>query len=214
MQAKLIVTFERLSEADFLAKTGLIIASLTGNAAFPEPWPAPVPSLAQLGEARNAYESAYHASQSRDIFKIAQRDEARQTLTQQIKHLASYLETIAQGDTQILAGTGYDLRRDMVRGASTGLLPAPEAFHVAHGGQSGTLELQCAKVPGARSYEIQITQGDPGVEANWKHVLTVATSKHILLEALIPTQSHWLRIRAIGSDGGGVWSDPVSVIVV
>lgn len=41
MQAKLILNFDRLSEADFLTKADTILVALTGNPRFPEPWPAP-----------------------------------------------------------------------------------------------------------------------------------------------------------------------------
>ncbi len=40
-----------------------------------------------------------------------------------------------------------------------------------------------------------------------------ATGTHILLEGLTPAQTYWFRVRAIGSGGKGVWTDPVSVIV-
>jgi hypothetical protein len=38
MQAKVITNFVRLNESDFQTKVALIVASLTGNARFPEPW--------------------------------------------------------------------------------------------------------------------------------------------------------------------------------
>ena len=42
-----------------------------------------------------------------------------------------------------------------------------------------------------------------------------ATGTHILLESLTPAQTYWfrVRVRAIGSGGKWVWTDPVSVIV-
>jgi hypothetical protein len=39
MHPKLIITFGCLSEADFQAKAGAIIAALDGNPNFSEPWP-------------------------------------------------------------------------------------------------------------------------------------------------------------------------------
>jgi len=66
--------------------------------------------LAQLNEAFRIYLDAYHASLTRDTLKIKQRDTARQTLTELLKHLANYLELIAHLDTSMLATTGYDLR--------------------------------------------------------------------------------------------------------
>lgn len=214
MQAKLIISFQRLSEADFQAKAGHIIASLTGNPHYPEPWPPQVPSLSRLNEAFNAYREAYHASLTHDTVKIKQRNDARQTLVDLFGQLAPYLEMIAQGDTNILASTGFDLRRDIQRGQNSGILPAPTSLRVVHGQLSGTLEVRVDRLTGAGSYEVQTAQGDPTVEANWKHVLTSTTSTHILLENLIPAQTYWVRVRGVGSGGNGVWTEAVSVIVV
>lgn len=189
MQPKLIVTFDRLSEADFLAKTGFIIASLTGNPHYPEPWVVQAPTLAQLNEAHNTYRDAYHASQTRDTLKIAQRGNARQALTDLFKRLAPYLELVAQGDIHILTTTGYDLRRDITRTPSSGPLSAPADFRIIHGQQSGSLDVRAAKLPGAGSYEVQIAQGDPTLEGNWKHAISSTTCSHILLEGLPPAQT-------------------------
>lgn len=46
MQPKLVIAFDPFSEAVFQAKVVHILASLTNNPHFPEPWPEPVPSLA------------------------------------------------------------------------------------------------------------------------------------------------------------------------
>jgi hypothetical protein len=214
MQAKLIISFQRLSEADFQAKAGHIVASLTGNSHYPEPWPAQVPSLSRLNDALNAYREAYHASLTHDTVKIKQRNDARQTLIDLLGQLAPYLEMIAQGDTNILASTGYDLRRDIQRGQNSGILHAPTGLRVVHGQHSGTLEIRVDRLTGAGSYEVQTAQTDPTVEANWKHALTSTTSTHILLESLTPAQTYWVRVRGIGSGGNGVWTEAVSVIVV
>lgn len=73
--------------------------------------------------------------------------------------------------------------------------------------------LHVAKLAGAKSYQVQMTQGDPSVEDNWKLATTSVSSSHIPLEGIAPAQTYWFRIRAIGSGGEGVWTDPVSVIV-
>jgi len=214
MQAKLIISFQRLSEADFQAKAGHILASLTGNPHYPEPWPPQVPALNRLNEALNAYREAYHASLTHDTLKIKQRNDARQTLVDLFGQLAPYLEMIAQGDTDILASTGFDLRRDIQRGQNSGILPAPTGLRVVHGQLSGTLEVRVDRLTGAGSYEVQIAQGDPTVETNWKHALTSTTSTHILLENLTPAQTYWVRVRGVGSGGNGVWTETNNIIVM
>jgi len=209
---------------DFLAKAGFIIASLTGNSNFPEPWPTQAPALAQLNEALNAYRDAYHVSLTWDTLKVAQRDIVRQALLDLLKRLPSYLELVAQGDARILATTGCDLRHDVVRGANSGLLDAPADFRVVQGKQSGTIDIHAAKLPGAGSYEVHSAQGDPNVEANWKQIALSTACSHVLVEGLTPGQTYWLRLRGIGigsgsagagtGAGAGLWTDPASLIVV
>ena len=74
--------------------------------------------------------------------------------------------------------------------------------------------LPVARVAGARLYEVQIAQGVPSVEENWKPATPSATGSHILLEGLTPAQAYWFRVRAMGSGGPGLWTDPISLIVV
>ena len=213
MQAKLITTFDSLSEADFLAKSGTIVSNLSANPFYPEPWLVQVPSLAQLTTAYSAYLDGYHAALSHDTLKIALRNSARLILTDQLKRLIPYLELVAQGDTHILATTGYDLRKDVVRGANADILSAPNDFRVTHGAKSGSFNIHIAKLPGAGSYEVQITEHDPAIEGNWRHAMSSLTASHILLEGLIPGQAYWVRVRGIGSAGAGVWTEPVNLIV-
>jgi len=212
MQAKLIINFDQLNEAEFLAKSGTIVTSLTANSQYPEPWAVQVATLAQLTAAYTNYLDAYHAALNHDSLKISLRNSARQTLTELLKGLIPYLELVAQGDTQILATTGYELRKDIVRGG-TDILPAPDNFRLEHGAKSGSIDIHVAKLAGAGSYEVQTTNGDPTIEANWQHAQSSITSAHILLEGLTPGQTYWVRLRGIGSSGAGVWTEPASMIV-
>ena len=214
MQAKLIISLEHLSESDFLVKAETIIISMTSNSHYPEPWPPQAPTLAELTLALNTYKNDYHASINRDTLKIAQRISSRQTLTELLKRLSTYLEFIAQGNASILATTGYDLRKDSVHNTGNQILAAPSDFRVSHGIKKGTLNIHVALLADAGSYEVQITKGDPNVEANWQHATSSLTSSQILLEGLVPTQIYWLRIRGIGRNGSGAWAEPISIIVI
>jgi len=214
MQAKLIISFEHLSESDFLVKAETIITAMTDNSHYVEPWPPQAPTLAELTLALNTYKTDYHASISRDTLKIARRISSRQNLTELLKRLPSYLEFIAQGNASILASTGYDLRKDSAHNSGNQILAAPSDFRVSHGIKKGTLNIHIALLADAGSYEVQITQGDPNVEANWQHATSSLTSFQILLEGLVPTQTYWLRIRGIGRNGSGAWAEPISIIVI
>jgi hypothetical protein len=214
MQPKLIITFGPLSGPDFLTKSGTIVAALRGNADFPEPWPPQVPTFAQLEAAHDTYRDALHAAVNRDRIKIAERDSARETLTGILKSIAGYLEVLAQGDTRKLAGTGYDLRKDITHGTGIGPLPAPTQFRLKRSDFSGKLLVHAASVAGAASYEVDLADGDPTIEASWRDAGTFATCSHIELAELTPGKVYWVRLRAIGISGPGPWTDPLSLMVV
>ncbi|ACB33577.1 Fibronectin type III domain protein [Leptothrix cholodnii SP-6] len=214
MQPKLILNFDRLGETDFQSKVGTIIAALTANPSFPEPWPAPAPSLLALNEAYQSYRSAFHACVSGDTFRINQRRMLRHTLTEILRRLSVYLEFVAEGDRMALASTGFDLRRDSNRTSGTEPLPAPKGFKVLHGAFSGTLDIRLDSLPGAASFEIQIAQGDPTQEANWKHAMTTRPRARITLGDLTPRQDYWIRMRGVGVNGNGRWTDPVNMLVI
>ena len=214
MQAKLIITFENLSEPNFLAKAELINTSLTGNANFPPPFPAEVPTLAQLAAAFTAYQTAYNAATGHDQTAIATRNTARIALTTILKKLAPHLETASGGVVAKLTTTGYDLRHDIVQGTGTTPLAAPADFKITRGKLSGVLLVHARILPGAGSYQAQTTDGDPTVPANWKDAGTFVHCSHIELTALVPGKTYSVRLRGIGSHGPGAWTDHASLMVV
>ena len=214
MQAKLIVAFDRLSDADFITKSGTIVAALTGNVNYPEPWLPQIASLVELTNALADYEVAYHGALSKDILKVSHRESSRLALTDILKKMAPYLEVVAQGNIDVLVTTGYDLRRDTTHASSFDPLPAPADFKVLLGDFSGSLDIKISRLLGAASYDVQITQLDPTVEANWAHTATSKTSSHIQLTGLTPGQSYWLRMRGIGTNGVGLWTEPLNIMVV
>ncbi|MDD5034919.1 MAG: fibronectin type III domain-containing protein [Methylococcaceae bacterium] len=214
MQAKLIITFTPLSGADFLTKAGTIVNAMRDNADFPEPWPPQVPSFPQLEEAYNAFGDAFHASASRDRVKISEKVANRATLVEHLKALAGYLEVVAKGDTTKLLRTGYDLRKDIVHGTGTIPLSAPSGFIAKHGKLSGSIVLHATNIPGAVSYEAHYTDGDPANEESWKDAGTFPGCNRIDIGGLVLGKLYWFRIRAIGNNGAGAWTDPASVIII
>ena len=51
-----------------------------------------------------------------------------------------------------------------MRGIYGGILPAPSGFKITHGSKSGSLMLHVARLAGAKSYDVQMAQGDPTIE--------------------------------------------------
>ncbi|MEX8506438.1 fibronectin type III domain-containing protein [Leptothrix ochracea] len=216
MYPRLITSFSRLGESEFLKRMSQIVSAMTDNAFFPTPWPAPAPGMAEVSAAFERYRLALDASTTHDTIKILERQRARDALTDLVQGLAAYLGFVAQNDEIALQSTGFELRRTNSPrlSRSGGPLPAPEGLHLSHGVQHGEVDLKLDKLEGASSYEVQTTQGDPNVEDSWHHALLSVARKNITLSAMTPMQWVWVRVRGFDSQGAGRWSEPASIVVL
>lgn len=212
MQPKLIVAFNRYSEVQFQSLVRTILTSLRSNEHFPLPWPLPTPSLDELEADFSAYLDAVQAALTGDRVKIATRNERREALSDKLRRLAKYLELVAHGNAAMLETTGFELRRDTTRRGTPGIPDAPALLRIVAAVRRGRIEAAATEVLGAGAYEIQISQTDPALDDGWRHALTVLVPQRIVLDGLAPGAT-WLRLRAVGSEGYGAWSEPVSVVV-
>lgn len=215
MQAKLSASMKALSDANLIDRSEHVHICMTDNKFFPLPWAPGVPVPDELGTAIGNFKTAYHASQTRDTTKIAERKKARAVLEDILSQIAAYAELVAHGNMEALASSGFELRRDPgPSGLSNTLLPAPADFRVMQGELSGTVLLHTAREAGAASYAIQYTEGDPNVEANWQDAPTSANASHMKVGGLTPGHIYWFRVCGINNAGYGHWTDPISLMVI
>lgn len=211
---KINTGFKRLTPVKFAAQVDLVITSLTGNASFPEPWPASVPSLAQLQTDLANFQGILNAIATGDRSQIVNRQALRQKLADELTQVAFYVQTVANGDATLLATTGYPARKLPSRALVTADVPAPAQLTVNRGAVSGQLIVRASKVPKAAMYDVQITTADPTVETNWTAAGSYTTCRRILLEGLTPGKVYQVRMRAIGATGPGNWTAASSLMVV
>ncbi|MEI6082892.1 MAG: fibronectin type III domain-containing protein [Verrucomicrobiota bacterium] len=216
---KLIITFDRLSLPKFLTQSQRIENSLTSAPAltlFPDPWPITFPSRADLTAGFTAFENAYDAENG-DKHAIAVRNGKRTDLTLILKRLAPYLESVAEaaGDPSMLETTGYDLRQPIVHGVPTesDTLPSP-LLTVKRGTLSGVVVGRVKREPGATAWNGEYASGDPNVPANWKNGILSTKASQIIFPNLTPGTMYYFRVRAVGKDGYGAWSDVANLMAV
>ena len=87
------------------------------------------------------------------------------------------------------------------------------SLRVQRGAMSGQLDVRFGRVPGAGSYETQVAQGDPSVEANWRTALTSTLCTGVLSD-LPPLQPCWVRVRALVGQNFGPWSELAGTVVL
>lgn len=208
------VSFNHLKPSDLLAQGQTIVSSMSGNSGFPEPWPATVPPLAQIQTDVATLQSAVTATTTGDKTQIPARNAARQALATDLAELGFYVQSVAKDDQVLLAGTGFPLRQSASRSIAVDAPPAPGGLRLARGSASGSLVVRASPSPRAGSYDLQLTTGDPTVEANWVAGGSYMNCGRIELTGLTPLKTYSVRLRALGAAGTGAWTPPVSLVVL
>jgi hypothetical protein len=214
MQPKLIISFDTLSEPQFLLRVSTIGTSLDGNLAFPGPWPAAVPAAGLIVTGVTTYQGAYKDAKDGDRVKIKVRKGQRVILSGQLKTVAGYLEIVAAGDVGMLATTGYELRHDIVKSTDQEPLAPLRGLKVIRGTLSGVLLVHAQADAFADVYDLQIAFADPAVEANWTDLGNYARCNRIELTGLTPQKTYYVRIRGFNKNGYGAWATSPGILVL
>ena len=111
--------------------------------------------------------------------------------------------------TALLGASGYPLASAAVQSTT----PPAQILNLflTAGDASGTLDLTFDPDALAKTYEVQITTTHP-IDGPWTTMVQPTTS-YTKLTGLTSGQRVWLRVRGIGSNGPGAWSDPATKIV-
>jgi len=214
MRPRISTDFNRLKDAELLLKANTIIAAMTDNPNFPEPWPVQVPSLSTLKDAVASFQTAVQDALTRDTTKILLRDKAWEYLIHQLLDLVPFVEMIAKGDVNILMSSGFDLCKERTHTGSTRTsLEAPAGFTVKRSELEGELVAHVAKLQGAGSYELQLAEGDPTVEDRWHQYAIFTNGSKMVVTGLTSGHRVSVRVRGINAAGPGAWSDTVTKIV-
>ena len=192
--------FSQLREDELDNKADFIIASLTGNAAFP----TTTPTLAVVTTSLTAFSDALAMDGSGRTAAVAA---ARADLETKLGQLAGNLELTAGVTDAQLATTGFEMRKP--RTTTDAPVDAPQNVRVKSTGMNGQVQVLCAPVDRARSYQVQKTL-DP---TNWTDVGTFGSTRGITISGLERGKDIWVRVRAVGGNGPGAWSDPATVMV-
>jgi len=207
-------SFSKLKTVDFLAQAEGIITAMTGNANFPDPWPATVPTLTQIQADTTALQGLATATAAGDRTQVRNRNTARSKLADDLVQLALYLQSAAQGDPDKLATTGFPLRPVPRRTKNLSPPDAPGPIKLSRGPFSGTLVVQATRVPKAAAYDVQTATADPTVESNWNDAGSFKNGRRMQVQGLTPGKYYAVRVRALGSAGYGPWATGPSMMVV
>ncbi len=210
----IVSNFSKLKNVDFQAQAQQIVSSMTNNAAFPEPWPATVPTLAQIQSDLAAFQDAFNATAGGDKSRLEERKNARAKVANDLNLLGFNVQLVAQGNTTLLESSGFPLRQRAPLTLSPLPPEPPASIQVLRGPVSGSVILRASRVLQAGAYEVQVTAADPTVESNWADAGVFKTCRRIELQGLTPFKTYSVRMRALGTAGYGAWTPVTSVAVL
>jgi hypothetical protein len=206
--AKVRTNASKMSLSQLQAAVGNVITKMTGNANFATPNP-PLATMSSLLADSQTKAAAYVAAVNAAEQVMTERDLARKALVDAFEQLAAYVQNQSGGDEVIILSSGYD-----VRGTATPVGPVAQVLNVAvtEGDGEGMLDVQWDPTKGAMSYEVALTTGADPATATYTQV-ALPTGSKTTLTGLTSGTRVWIKVRAIGSEGPGPWSDPATKIV-
>jgi hypothetical protein len=208
--ASLSTNFASWNPTRMVAYSRKFVAKLTNHTSFPEPWPPWVASLGLISEKSNTLESADLAAESHDKYKVAHKNALNEELKKDLKGCIKHVEMVARGDANLIRSLGLDMQRPRSKGKTPAPMLAP-LLTVVQGKKSSTFNGKAVKCAGAKMIEVQICEGDPTVEENWKKV-DLFTTQNFLVEGKVPGRTYSFRARCYGASGASPWSAVVTLI--
>ena len=190
-QPRISISFGSYADAGFETKAEHIVASMTGNAAFPNP----TPTVKEVDDAVKLYSTALVAAADLGRKNVAAKNKARQQVEALLKPMGNYVMCMANGDYETLVTSGFSL----TKGYTPRHLGTTGNVTIANGNTSGAMVASVKTVSGASSYLHEITEEMPSEKTVWES--TVTTRAKFTYTKRTPGRQYWVRVAAIGTDG-------------
>ncbi|MBL9130359.1 MAG: fibronectin type III domain-containing protein [Verrucomicrobiaceae bacterium] len=202
----------RKNSGQLIDLADLVIPKLAPAAPATPPVPNIAAKVATLTTQRAATKTAhdnYEAAKAELVALKNIRDEEADKLRLEHGAVISAIESEAKGNVTMAAASGYPLASP----STTSTTPPAQITNLAltAGDADGSVDGTHDPDPLARSYEAQVTTVDP-VAGPWV-TMAQPTASNFTLTGLTSGQRIWVRVRGIGANGPGPWSDPATKIV-
>ena len=205
--SKVIVDFStsKYTDARLYSKANHIIDKMYGNPHFADIQPL----LTALRQATTTYIALLAKTQSGSKEATAQKNQAREVLIVLLKQIAARVQTISDGDRNIILSTGYDVNK---KWSKVGSLSKPANFKLKQGSNKGSIYLVCDPIAGAGFYQFEYTEGIPTPNSIW--MKQSSTRRKITIDGLISGKQYTFRMAGGGSHLSRIWSEVLSSYVL
>lgn len=206
-KAAVYIAYERWGDDSLSILAGRTLASMTGNVHFPDPRP----DMDEYGLLVNDYRQKQEiASNGGSRWEKEARDNAKAALAQVMKELAFYVNTVAKGNREMLASSGFEIVPEDKPSKVPGI---PGNARLIDGNVSGEMRFMFNALRSAREYEYcYATSLDGDGKPDWGEITFTTNSRLNYIQGLTPGERIYARVRARNGRGIGDWSEPVSLI--
>jgi hypothetical protein len=179
-----------------------IVTAMTGNPDFQPPPPDLALLVQQKTEANNAIHkcrvllSQYKAA-------LSEKDTAVATMCDTMTRLGNYVENLSGGKPVGIHSAGMQVRNDR----TPVHMSQVQKLRVTRSEKDGELLVRWKRIRGARVYEVQICRQPLPTQTNWEYKLTATKAKCALNHDLVSGEKVWVRVRAVGTNDVGAWSN-------
>ena len=187
---RVVKTFKRLSDANFLTFTQNVTASM---AAAVDIFTTPVPALTDINTELTKYGELVQSAKSRDKVQVDMKNLSKFALMTMLSQLADYVNTTTSDSTNLLR-TGFELNK---LPQPIGL-QQPKDLKLQDGANSGELTLKFKAVKGAASYLFQYTADAGLADAGW--ISIPATTTSCTFKGLSKGTTYYVRAVAVGGN--------------
>jgi hypothetical protein len=205
--SKVIVDFSttKYTDARLYSRANHIIDKMYGNPHFVDLQPL----LTVLRQATISYIALLAKTQSGSKEATALKNQARAILIDMLKRVAAHVQTISDGDRNIILSSGYDVNK---KWSKVGPLSKPTNFKLKQGSNKGSIYLFCDPIAGASIHEVEYTEGIPTPNSLW--MKQSSTRRKITIDGLISGKQYTFRMAGGGSHSSRIWSEVLSSYVL
>ena len=195
-----------ISDAEVIPKTAAIVVALAKDPSLYEAVMSCIPTQQELQECHERYQVTLNASVGGSQEKLLEHQAERQLVDRRFSAFVAVVKLAATHDQTLLGKFGITQSPKPKRASTVTAPTRLENLKARHGGKHGEIYLKGSPVKSAKSYDIEICEGDPSVEENWRHAAVAVQASKMLVTGLTPGRVYWFRVSGIGANGQGPWS--------
>jgi hypothetical protein len=171
-------------------------------------FPALAALVTSLGTTLTAYNTSLQAAVDANAAlsaAIAAKDNDRAAVQAVLRELAKGVDSVAQGDEEIINLGGFVASND----PSPVTMTQVQNLKVVASENEGELLASWGAMPGRVFYRVQVSTDTTTVPTNWVTKLETTKNRCSLNHDLVPGTKVWTRVQVVGANNEGAWSDVV-----